>query len=710
MYQSDETKELQQQTTDWLASIASGKDNPTLPGDIESLREILRFHEYRYYVQNDPLISDSEYDSLYKFLESLEKKDPGLVTIDSPTQRVGAGLVNEFLKVEHLVPMLSLENSYNEADLLDWDRKAKELARLPAIEYCVEPKFDGASISLVYDDDRLYRSATRGDGVVGDEITLNTRQIKSVPLSARFSRYGIDQIEIRGEVLINKKNFKAYNDKLVEEGIPPFANPRNSAAGSLRIKDTAEVSRRNLEVFLYHVSYTSSLQAKESTAIPGSKQLLTPQTHSGMLDMLWDLGFRSPKKEMRVVMGIEKVIAYIEEFESKRDELPYEIDGMVIKVNDLHLQDRLGMTSHHPRWAIAYKFKARQATSKLLSIDFQVGRTGAITPVAKISPVAVGGVTVGSISIHNEDYIRDKDLMIGDTILIERSGDVIPQIVKSFPELRTGEETAISFPTNCPVCTDQLFKPVGEAVWRCMNINCRAQVVERIIHFVSKDAMDIKSFGDANVRKFYDLDLLKDIPGIYHLDYEAIAKLEGFGKKSIDNLTAAIGQSKKQPLHRLIYGLGIRYVGETTAKTLANAVDHLLDFKNFTEEQLKNMEDVGIKVAASIYRFFHDDDNIEMLTKLESCGVSLRNQKRQVTEMGNLSGQTFLFTGTLVQLKRTQAEEMVEQHGGKIIGGVSSKLNYLVVGADAGSKLEKAKKIQSIKIINEEDFIKMLPS
>ena len=710
MYQSAETKELQQQTTDWLASIASAKDSPTLPGDIESLREILRFHEFRYYVQNDPLISDSEYDTLYKFLESLEKKDPALVTIDSPTQRVGAGLVNEFLKVEHLVPMLSLENSYNELDLLDWDRKAKELARLPAIEYCVEPKFDGASISLVYDDDRLYRSATRGDGVVGDEITLNTRQIKSVPLSARFSRYGIDQVEIRGEVLINKKNFKAYNDKLVEEGIPPFANPRNSAAGSLRIKDTAEVGRRNLEVFLYHVSYSSPLQAKESTAVPAAKQLPTPQTHSGMLDMLWDLGFRSPKKEMRVVMGIEKVIAYIEEFESKRDELPYEIDGMVIKVNDLHLQDRLGMTSHHPRWAIAYKFKARQATSKLLSIDFQVGRTGAITPVAKISPVAVGGVTVGSISIHNEDYIRDKDLMIGDTILIERSGDVIPQIVKSFPELRTGQERAILFPTNCPVCTDQLYKPVGEAVWRCMNINCRAQVVERIIHFVSKDAMDIKSFGEANVRKFYDLDLLKDIPGIYHLNYEAIAKLEGFGKKSIDNLTAAIGQSKKQPLHRLIYGLGIRYVGETTAKTLANAVDHLLDFKNFTEEQLKNMEDVGIKVAASIYRFFHDDDNIEMLTKLESCGVSLRNQKRQVTEMGNLSGQTFLFTGTLVQLKRTQAEEMVEQHGGKIIGGVSSKLNYLVVGADAGSKLEKAKKIQSIKIINEEDFIKMLPS
>ncbi|MDO9375864.1 MAG: NAD-dependent DNA ligase LigA [Ferruginibacter sp.] len=705
MYQSAESKELQQQTIDWLSFVTAGESATTLPGDVESLRDILRFHEYRYYVQNDPLISDSEYDGLYKFLEGLEKKDPSLITVDSPTQRVGAGLVSEFLKVEHLVPMLSLENSYNEADLIDWDRKVRDLSKLPAVEYCVEPKFDGASISLVYDNDRIFRSATRGDGVVGDEITLNTKQIKSVPLGAKFSRYGIDQVEIRGEVLINKKNFKAYNDKLVEEGIPPFANPRNSAAGSLRIKDTAEVSRRNLEVFLYHVSYLSAIPTSSSATKND-----TPQTHSGMLEMLWDLGFRSPKKEMKVVLGIGQVMEYVAEFESKRDELPYEIDGMVIKVNDLHLQDRLGMTSHHPRWAMAYKFKARQASSKLIGIEFQVGRTGAVTPVAKIAPVAVGGVTVGSISIHNEDYIREKDLMIGDAILIERSGDVIPQIVKSFPDLRTGAETVIKFPTHCPVCNDQLVKPTGEAVWRCLNISCRAQVVERIIHFVSKDAMDIKSFGDANVRKFFDLGLLKDIPGIYDLDFEAIAKLEGFGKKSIDNLTAAIEQSKGQPLHRLIYGLGIRYVGETTAKTLANAVNHVFDFKDFTEDALKNMEDVGTKVAGSIYRFFRDEDNLEMLAKLEASGVSLKNQKRQVTGMGNLNGQTFLFTGTLAQLKRTQAEEMVEQHGGKIIGGVSSKLNYLVVGADAGSKLEKAKKIQSIKIINEEDFIKMIPS
>ncbi|MDN3659262.1 NAD-dependent DNA ligase LigA [Ferruginibacter paludis] len=697
MYDNSQTKKLQSKTSDWLLA-AREKSDPVTTGKVDSLREILRFHEYRYYVQNDPLISDEEYDILYKLLEKFEKVHPELVTQDSPTQRVGKGLVSSFPKVQHLVPMLSLENSYNADDLLDWDRKAKELSGLSEIEYCVEPKFDGASISLIYDNDQLYRSATRGDGVVGDEITINTRQIKSLPLSAKFSSYGIEQIEIRGEVLINKNNFKKFNDKLIEEGIPPFANPRNSAAGSLRIKDTAEVGRRNLEAFLYHVSYITATDTRQ------------PTTHSGMLEMLWNLGFRSPKKEMLVVKGIDKVIQHVEDFENKRDTLPYEIDGMVVKVNDLQLQERLGMTSHHPRWAIAFKFKARQATSKLLGVNFQVGRTGAVTPVARIAAAAVGGVTVTSISIHNEEYIKEKQLMLGDTILIERSGDVIPQIVKSFTELRTGSEEAIQFPTSCPVCSHQLFKPEGEAVWRCININCPAQVVERIIHFVSKDAMDIKSFGEANVRKFFELGLLKDVPGIYELDYEVIGQLPGFGKKSLDNLQAAITSSKSQPLHRLIYGLGIRYVGETTAKTLANLVNDLMEFTDYTEEQLQQAEDIGVKVAGSIYRFFHDAENLHMLRKLEQLGISLKNQKKQVIVTDTpLAGQTFLFTGTLNRLKRSDAEEKVEENGGKLVSGVSSKLNYLVVGDDAGSKLEKAKKIQTIKIISEEEFIKMLP-
>ncbi len=698
MFNTKQTKELQDLTKKLLSTGEKGITN----NEVELLRNILRFHEHRYYVQNDPLISDFEYDTLYKSLDKFEKENPEAITADSPTQRVGKGLIKDFPKTQHLVPMLSLDNSYNADDLLDFDRKAKELSGLEVIEYCVEPKFDGASISLVYEHDLLSRGVTRGDGEVGDEITLNVKQIRSVPLSAKFSEYGIEQIEIRGEVLMNKKNFKAYNDALIEEGIPPLANPRNAAAGSLRIKDTAEVSRRNLEAFLYHVSYDHEMAGKHKNP--------KPQTHSGMLEMLWNLGFRSPKNEMKVFKGIDAVIKHVHDFEKERDDLGYEIDGMVIKVNDLKLQDELGMTSHHPRWAIAFKFKARQGTSKLLAVEFQVGRTGAVTPVAKIEPVQVGGVTVGSISIHNEDYIKEKGLMLGDTILIERSGDVIPQIVKSFAELRKGDEKKIEFPTQCPVCKDDLFKPEEDAVWRCINLTCPAHIVEGIIHFVSKDAMDIRSFGEANVRKFYELGLLKSIPAVYTLPYDEISKLDGFGEKSITKLQQAIEDSKKQPLHRIIYALGIRYVGETTAKTLANAVDHLLQFADYTEEQLKQLEDVGVKVARSVHEFFNNADNILLLQQLENLGVQLKNEKKNVVTGGNLAGQTFLFTGTLTQFKRSDAEALVEQHGGKLIGTVSSKLNYLVAGENAGSKLEKAKKIPTVKVITEEVFLKMLPS
>ena len=699
MYNEAQTKKLQEQTKEIL-----NNEQRIMNTEVEILRNILRFHEYRYYVQTDPLISDFEYDTLYKQLEKFEKENSGSITPDSPTQRVGAGLTKDFPKVQHLVPMLSLENSYNAEDLLDWDRKCRELSGLDVVEYSVEPKFDGASISLIYDNDLLSRGATRGDGVVGDEITTNVKQIRSVPLSAAFSEYGIQQIEIRGEVLMNKNNFKAYNDKLIEEGIAPLANPRNAAAGSLRIKDTAEVGKRNLEAFLYHVSYL--IKSNSEKAISNNE----PTSHSGMIEMLWQLGFRSPQKEIKIVKGIDAVVKHINEFEIKRDGLPYEIDGMVIKVNDLQLQDKLGMTSHHPRWSIAFKFKARQATTRLISVEFQVGRTGAVTPVAKLESVQVGGVTVSSISIHNEEYIKEKELMLGDTVLIERSGDVIPQIVKSFTELRKGDEQKINFPTTCPVCNHQLYKPDEEAVWRCTNINCEAQVVERIIHFVSKDAMDIRSFGEANVRKFYEMRFLKDVPGVYTLPFDEIKNTGGFGEKSITNLQAAVEASKTQPLHRVIYGLGIRYVGETTAKTLAAAVEHLNDFANYTEEQLQQLDDVGIKVAKSIHAFFAGKDNIKLIQRLEALGVQLKNEKKELASDGNLSGQTFLFTGTLNKLKRSEAEAMVEKNGGKIVSGVSSKLNYLVVGEDAGSKQEKAKKITSIKIISEEEFLKMLSS
>ncbi|MFI5153525.1 MAG: NAD-dependent DNA ligase LigA [Chitinophagales bacterium] len=699
MYSSDQTRSLQSLTSSLLDKL---KKTSIKKSDLENIRSVLRFHEYRYYIINDPLVSDFEYDQLYKELEKMEAANPEWVTADSPTQRVARGLTKEFPTVQHLVPMLSLENSYNADDLIDWDRKAQEHTGTSKIEYCVEPKFDGASISLIYEQDMLVRGATRGDGVEGDDITTNIRQIRSVPLSAKFSEYGIQQIEIRGEVLLTKNHFKKYNEQLAEQNLPPLANPRNAAAGTLRIKDPREVSRRNLEAFLYHMSYFTTLDGKRKSLHT------TPSTHSDSLEMLWDLGFRSPQKEKKILKGIDAVINFCHEFEEKRDALPYEIDGMVIKVNDFSFQDKMGMTTHHPRWAIAFKFKARQATSILQKVEFQVGRTGSVTPVAKIDPVPIGGVTVTSISLFNEDVIREKDLMLGDTVLVERAGDVIPYIVKPLAELRKGKEKKIVFPTHCPVCKDPLVKAEDEAVLRCVNINCPAQVVERIIHFASKDAMDIRSFGDANVRKFYELGFLKDIPGIYQLPFDEIRNLEGFGEKSVANLQSAIEDSRKQPLHRLIYALGIRYVGETTAKTLAKAVDYLLNFKNNSLEELQNLEDVGPKVAGSIYQFFHNHDNILMMQKLEKLGLNLKSQRTTAATSGNLNGQTFLFTGTLTSLKRSQAEEQVEKSGGVILGGVSSKLNYLVVGEDAGSKLEKAKKIPSIKILSEQEFIQFI--
>lgn len=692
MYQKEEVVRLQKLTREMLAASAIGAKN------IGNLRDVLRFHEYRYYVANDPLLADAEYDRLYKSLEALEAANPSLIAPDSPTQRVATALTKEFYTVEHLVPMLSLENSYNEDDLRDWDRKAREGAGLDLIEYCVEPKFDGASISLVYENDHLLRGVTRGDGIEGDDITVNIRQVRSVPLSANFSKHGINQIEIRGEVLMTKSNFKKYNDTLIQQGMPPLANPRNASAGSLRIKDPREVRRRNLEAFLYHVSYVS-----HDNALP------TPlATHSGSLKFLWELGFRTPEKEKKVVAGIEEVIQCCQRIEAGRDDLPYEIDGAVIKVNDLSLQEKLGMTSHHPRWAIAFKFKARQATSRLTAVDFQVGRTGSITPVAKIDPVPIGGVTVTSVSLFNEDLIREKDLMIGDSVLVERAGDVIPYIVKPFADVRTGKERKIDFPTHCPVCGDPLVRAEGEAAWRCVNINCPAQVVERIIHFAGKDAMDIRGFGEAIVQKFYDLRFLTNIPGIYQLPFDEIRKLEGFGERSIANLGAAIEKSKEQPLHRLIYALGIRYVGETTAKVLAHAVRRIDEFARYTVDDLIALDDVGPKVAGSIHQFFHNDDNLAMLRQLESLGVCMENKKKLHDSSGNLSGKTFLFTGSLPVLKRSEAEELVESNGGKVLGSVSSKLNYLVAGADAGSKLEKARKISSVRIISEEEFLKMI--
>lgn len=693
MYTTQDEKRLFDQAKSLLQS------GTTDVADIEALRESINYSDWKYYVQDEPVLADEEYDKLFKLLKNLEEKYPEQVTEDSPTQRVARGLSEKFPTVSHLVPMLSLDNTYNADDLRDWDKRCKDAAGMDEIEYCVEPKYDGASISLIYDNGRLTRGATRGDGVMGEDVTTNVKLIRSLPLAAKFGEHNISQIEIRGEVVIHKEIFAAFNEQRASEGLAPLANPRNAASGTLRMLDPKEVAKRKLTAIVYHISdYTL-----------GGEKPKELETHYDSLDFLYKLGFPTPVKEMRVFKNIDEVIKYCEEFEERRDSLPYEVDGLVVKVNNFSTQDKMGMTSHHPRWAVAYKFKARQATSKLLRVEFQVGRTGSVTPVAKIEPTPIGGVTVSSVSLFNEDVVREKDLKIGDSVLVERAGDVIPYIVKPLAEVRTGDEQEIEFPRNCPVCDAELDKPEGEAVWRCININCPAQVVERIIHFASKDAMDIRNLGDSNIRKFYELGLLKDVPGIYKMDWDEILALEGFKEKSVNNLKEAVEKSKEQSLNRIIFGLGIRYVGETTAKTLASAVQNLKDYYDWTEEQLIALEDIGPKVASSVVHFFHNPDNRTMLDELEQAGLSLENSHYgHKLSGGVLEGKTFLFTGTLSKFKRSDAEAMVEERGGKKLSGVSSKLNYLVVGEDAGSKLEKAKKLGTITILTEDEFLKML--
>jgi DNA ligase (NAD+) len=692
MYDMQQAPHYVQQAKQWLSKSADVQD-------LHALRQLILFADWTYYVQDQPLLADAEYDALFQQLKQLETANPLLVTPDSPTQRVAMGLNKNFPTVAHLVPMLSLENSYNAEDLRDWDRKNRELSGEAVIDYCIEPKFDGASISLIYENNVLTRAATRGNGTEGDDISTNAKQIRSIPLSANWLSRGIQHIEIRGEVMLTKEKFAEYNTTLVAAGNAPLANARNAASGSLRIKDPAEVAKRQLDAFLYHISYLSLSDAALAKPYVDS--------HYALLQTLHELGYKSSYPWARCVQGIDAVIDYVLDFETKRDSLPYDIDGMVIKVNRIAIQEKVGQTSHHPRWAMAFKFKARQATSTLLAVEYQVGRTGSITPVAKIEPVSVGGVTISSLSLFNEEVVNEKQLMLGDTVLIERAGDVIPYVVKSFPELRKGHERAIEFPRACPVCNEALFKPEGEAVWRCTNINCEAQVIERIIHFASKDAMDIRGLGDALVRKFYEQGFLKNIAGIYHLPYEQIKGMEGFGEKSMQNLKAAIEASKQQPLARLMFALGIRYVGETTAKALARTVSHISELYSKTKDDLLSIEDVGEKVATSIVEFFTHHDNRALLDALEQAGVSLHNTQKQEASGGSLQGKTFLFTGTLT-MKRSDAEAMVEAQGGALLGSVSSKLNYLVVGADAGSKLEKAKKLGTVNILSEDEFLALM--
>ena len=692
-YSKEETQKYTQLSQGFLSEPAQTKQ-------IGELVAALQFHEYRYYVLNDPLVTDFEYDMLYQRLKKLEADHPDLIQADSPTQRVSPDLIDGFTTVAHTVPMLSLDNSYNVDDLNEFDRRLKDKSEEEQIDYVVEPKFDGSSIAIIYENDELVRAATRGDGVEGEEVTTNVKTIQSIPVKADFSKHGIQKIELRGEIVIRRDVFDKINKERAEKGEKLLANARNSAAGALRVKDPKEARARGLDAFLYQIGY--AVDADGNDLLKG-----TLTNHDENIALLAKLGFKVPIDESKLCDNIEEVNDFVQGWEEKRDTYDYETDGMVIKANNRDVQDKAGFTAHHPRWAIAYKFKAKQATTKLLDVEFQVGRTGAITPVGKVQPTQLAGVTISSISLHNEDIIRQKDLHLGDTVLIERAGDVIPYVVKAMEDLRDGTEEPIEFPTACPVCTSELEKPEEEAVWRCVNAECPAQVEERMIHFVSKDAMDIDGLGRDIVKRFYSLGLLSNIESIYQVDYDEVLQLEGWGEKSVEKLKNGIETSKLRKPERVLYALGIRHIGLTTAKTLMKSVSNLKELGSLSIEQLQELPDVGPKVAQSVYDFFRVEANINMLDNLESFGLTLQKEEVELASL-KLEGLTFLFTGTLSKMGRNEAKQLVEDNGGKLISGVSKNLNYLVAGEKAGSKLTKAQAIETIKVITEDDFLDMI--
>ena len=675
--------------------------------DYNTLVEILQYHEWKYYVENSPVISDTEYDLLYKQLEKLEEGNPSIVRADSPTQRVSSDLTSNFPSVKHLNPMLSLANSYNAEDLKDFDTQVKKLCRIEEgdVEYFIEPKLDGGSIALVYENDILVRSATRGNGTEGEEMTANAKAIPSVPLSAKFSDYNIYRAELRGEAVIALDNFNRINSKREEEGLVLFANPRNAATGGLRIKDSSETRKRGLEVMIFQLAF-----AEDSD---GNNILPQFKSHSATMHILDQLGFKIPKDKNQVASKIEEAARRCAEYEISRPNYPYEIDGAVVKVNSFELQDKCGSTQHHPRWAIAFKFKAKQATTVLESVEFQVGKTGAITPVAKVEPVHLAGVTVSSISMHNEDFIKQKDLRIGDKIIIERAGDVIPYIVKALDELRTGKEEPVRFPSNCPSCGTELIRSEDQAAWRCPNsVSCDAQVLQRIIFHVSKGAMNIDGFGKSYVEKFYELGYINDIADVYNLDYEAIAELEGFGEKSATNMQLAIDKAKENPLYKLLVSLSIHHLGIKASKLIAQNISNVFDLKDWDMDTFTEIKDIGPVVAENVMAYFSEEENIRVLEKLASYGVNVDQTEEDkplvISEDAPFAGKTILFTGTLTQMGRKEAQAKAEKAGAKNISAVSSNLNILVVGEKAGLKLRKAQALGTVQILTEQEFLDTL--
>lgn len=656
----------------------------------KDLQNLLNQYAYEYYVLDQPSVPDAEYDRLLRELIEIEEQFPELQTPDSPTQRVGGNILTMFNKVQHAIPMLSLGNAFDEQDLRDFDRRVRQGVG-EDVAYVCELKIDGLAVSLIYEDGLLVRGATRGDGTTGEDITSNLKTIRSLPIRLKEAV----SLEVRGEAFMPKKSFEALNKARKEREEEPFANPRNAAAGSLRQLDPKIAASRNLDVFLYGIANVGD------TGI---------RAHSEGLDYLEKLGFKA-NKERRKVDSIEGVIEYVNSWVEKRPDLPYDIDGIVIKVDSLDQQAELGTTAKSPRWAIAYKFPAEEVVTTLKEIELSVGRTGVVTPTAILEPVQVAGTTVGRASLHNEDLIREKDIKIGDKVVIKKAGDIIPEVVNVLAEQRTGDEVEFQMPTECPECDSELVRIEGEVALRCINPKCPAQIREGLIHFVSRDAMNIDGLGERVVSQLFAQELIKDVADIYKLTREQLLALERMGEKSVNNLLSAIEVTKDNSLEKLLFGLGIRLVGAKAAKTLSQEFDTMDKLMQASKDELTAINEIGDKMADSIVTYFENDEVKQLVSELKAVGVNMeyKGPKKVTAEDSDsfFAGKTIVLTGKLEQMGRNEAKEKIEALGGNVSGSVSKKTDLVIAGEDAGSKLTKAESL-GIEVWNEERMLEEL--
>ncbi|MFH0348192.1 NAD-dependent DNA ligase LigA [Bacillus vallismortis] len=665
-------------------------DQETAKQRAEELRRTINKYSYEYYTLDEPSVPDAEYDRLMQELIAIEEEHPDLRTPDSPTQRVGGAVLEAFQKVTHGTPMLSLGNAFNADDLRDFDRRVRQAVG-DYVAYNVELKIDGLAVSLRYEDGYFARGATRGDGTTGEDITENLKTIRNIPLKMKRDL----SIEVRGEAYMPKPSFEALNEERIKNEEEPFANPRNAAAGSLRQLDPKIAAKRNLDIFVYSIAELDEIGV---------------ETQSQGLDFLDEIGFKT-NQERQKCGSIEEVIALIDEFQAKRADLPYEIDGIVIKVDSLDQQEELGFTAKSPRWAIAYKFPAEEVVTKLLDIELNVGRTGVITPTAVLEPVKVAGTTVSRASLHNEDLIKEKDIRILDKVVIKKAGDIIPEVVNVLVEQRTGEEKEFSMPTECPECGSELVRIEGEVALRCINPECPAQIREGLIHFVSRNAMNIDGLGERVITQLFEENLVRNVADLYKLTKEQVIQLERMGEKSTENLISSIQKSKENSLERLLFGLGIRFIGSKAAKTLAMHFERLENLKKASKEELLAIDEIGEKMADAVITYFHKEEMLDLLNELQDLGVNTlyKGPKKVKAEDSDsyFAGKTIVLTGKLEELSRNEAKAQIEALGGKLTGSVSKNTDLVIAGEAAGSKLTKAQELD-IEVWNEEQLIEEL--